>query len=204
MNMDLKLVSKRFLKFVDLITLKLWVFLLIILILLGLIIYCILCGIDSDITIALITAVGAIVTIIGSVYVNQKLSIENAKHQRALEIRRTKQDFYHKFTDSFMLRMTYYLNQNSIEFEEAEVSFCLERNRLPLYASQEIIEFIDKVAAGDGFTPDFKVYYEMVRRDLINEEFKDFDNLGKISITLPSEQTRRGTTKPQIIKDNVS
>jgi len=195
MNLQsLKLVGKEILKFIDLVALKLWIFLLIILILFSLIIYCICYTIDSNVTIALITAVGAIVTIIGSVYVNQKLSVENAKHQRALEIRKTKQDFYHKFTDSFMLRMTYFQNQNSIEFKEADVSFCLERNRLPLYASQEIIEFIEKVAAGNGFNPDFKIYYEMVRRDLINEEFKDFDNLGKISITLPAEQTRMGTT----------
>ena len=178
--------------------LNFWIFLAIIVLILSLIFYCIKANIDKPesvdtaIIYSLITALTAIIAVIGSIYVNQLLSIENSKNQRAMEIRKVKQDYYHKFTESFLLRMAYLPNQNSKEFKDADKAFCLERNRLPLYASQEIVEYVEEVATGKNQRADFKTLYEMIRRDLKNDSFSDFNNLKQLSVTLPAETTRFG------------
>ena len=148
--------------------------------------------VDEKIIISLIGSLTAIITVIGSIYVNKLLSNENSKQQRALEIRKTKQAYYHEFTESFLLRMAYLPNQKSKEFKDADKTFCIEKNRLPLYASQELIEYVDEVASGKSLTADFKTLFELIRKDLLNDELKEFDNLISLSVTLPSEETRQG------------
>lgn len=178
---------------------NIWIFLAVIILILGLIFFCIKANIDkpksvdSVIIISLIGALTAIITVIGSVYVNQLLTTENAKQQRAVEIRKIKQEYYHRFTESFLLRIAYLLNQKSIEFKEADKTFCLEKNRLPLYASQEIVEYVEEVADGKNLTADFKTLFEMIRKDLKNDDFADFDKLKHLSVTLPAESTRLGS-----------
>eukprot|EP00831_Metopus_contortus_P072058 TRINITY_DN65804_c0_g1_i1.p2 TRINITY_DN65804_c0_g1~~TRINITY_DN65804_c0_g1_i1.p2 ORF type:complete len:219 (-),score=48.64 TRINITY_DN65804_c0_g1_i1:7-663(-) len=130
---------------------------------------------------ALITALTAIITVIGSIYVNQSISAENTRNQRLVEIRKMKQDYYHRFTESFMLRMAYILNQNSTEFKEADKTFCIEKNRLPLYASQEIVEYVDEVASGKNLTADFKTLFELIRKDLNDDTSVSYTHL-----TLPT------------------
>jgi len=149
--------------------------------------------IDEKVIISLIGSLTAIITIIGSIYVNKILSNENSNNQRILEIRKTKQEYYHEFTESFLLRITYLPNQNSKEFKDADKKFCIEKNRLPLYASQEIIEYVEEVASGKTLTADFKTLFELIRKDLLNDELKEFKNLKSLNVTLPSEETRKGT-----------
>lgn len=149
--------------------------------------------VDEKIIISLIGSLTAIITVIGSIYVNKLLSNENSKQQRALEIRKTKQEYYHEFTESFLLRMAYLPNQKSKEFKEADRKFCIEKNRLPLYASQTLIEYVDEVASGKSLTADFKTLFELIRKDLLNDELKEFENLKTLNVTLPSEETRKGT-----------
>lgn len=149
--------------------------------------------IDEKIIISLIGSMTAIITIIGSIYVNKLLSNENSKQQRALEIRKAKQEYYHEFTESFLLRIAYLPNQKSKEFKDADRKFCIEKNRLPLYASQEMIEYVEEVASGKSLTADFKTLFELIRKDLLNDELKEFQNLKNINVTLPSDETRQGT-----------
>lgn len=178
--------------------LKLWHFCTVIGILLLFSAYCILCKVDSNVTIALIAAIGTSVTVIGSVYVNQKLAFENANVQRRVDIRKLKQDYYHKFTEAFMLRIAYSVNGESPEFKIADTTFCVEKNRLPLYASQEIVEYVESVANGQNAGAQFTKLFELIRKDLTSEEFLNFEKLATISVTLPTEITRRGTqVKPK-------
>jgi hypothetical protein len=152
----------------------------------------IIAGTYSDpIIISLIGSLTAIATVFSSIYLNS----ENARQQRASEVRKMKQDYYHKFKESFLLRLTYITNQNSKEFIEADKTFCIERNRLPLYASQEIIEYVDKVASGKLQNADFKTLFEIMRMDLKNEQFDEFKNLKELSVTLPAQATRLGSNK---------
>lgn len=180
-------------------SLNIWIFLAIIVLIIGLIFYSIQTNvekpnsIDNAIIYSLITALTAIITVIGSIYVNQSISAESSRNQRLVEIRKMKQDYYHKFTESFMLRMTYIPNQNSTEFKEADKTFCIEKNRLPLYASQKIVEYVDEVASGKNLTADFKTLFELIRKDLNDDTFTDFDNLKNISVTLPAPSTRLGS-----------
>ena len=50
--------------------------------------------IDDKIVISLIGSLTAIITVIGSIYVNKLLSNANSRQQRALETRKTKQEYY--------------------------------------------------------------------------------------------------------------
>ena len=94
-------------------SLNIWIFLAIIVLIIGLIFYSIQTNvekpnsIDNAIIYSLITALTAIITVMGSIYVNQSISAESSRNQRLVEISKMKQDYYHKFTESFMLRMAY-------------------------------------------------------------------------------------------------
>lgn len=178
---------------------KNWIIILILIILLLLIISSIILNqtdnftISDNIIIALIGSLTTIITIIGSIYVNQMLINENSRQQRLLEIRKIKQEYYHKFTEAFLLRLTYLRNMKSKEFKESDLKFCLEKNRLPLYASQELIEYVEEIASGKSQKADFKTLYKMIRLDLNKEGLKNFKNLQNLSVTLPTEQTRKGS-----------
>jgi len=178
---------------------KIWPLLLFVITMIALIVYTLELNkeapktVDDKIIISLIGSLTAILSVIGSIYVNKMLSNENSKQSRALDIRKTKQEYYNKFTESFLLRITYLPNQKSKEFKEADKTFCIEKNRLPLYASQEIIEYVDEVASGKSLTADFKTLFEMIRTDLLNDDLKEFHELKSLNVTLPSEGTRKGT-----------
>ena len=146
--------------------------------------------IDDKIVISLIGSLTAIITVIGSIYVNKLLSNENSRQQRALEIRKTKQEYYHKFTESYLLRMAYFPNQKSNEFKEADQKFCIEKNRLPLYASQELIEYVDEVQSGELVNAPFTTLFELIRKDLLNDELKEFQKLKIINVTLPFQNLK--------------
>lgn len=175
-----------------------WIFIIVVASIILLILYSILLNkskpgvVDDKIVIALIGSLTAIITVVGSIYINKQLSNENAKQQRAVEVRKMKQDYYHRFTESFLLRITFSLNETSPEFLEADKIFCIEKNRLPLYASQQVVELIEKVANGKS-DADFKLLFEMIRKDLKNDEFKDFTDLNELSVTLPTKATRLGS-----------
>lgn len=154
--------------------------------------------VSETIKISLIASLTAIISIIGSVFVNQHLSNENSKQQRAVEIRKIKQEFYHKFTESFLLKLTYLqkieskkidlnnpdLNNPDIQkYLEADRFFCLEKNRLPLYASQELVELVESVAKGTNIN--FTTLFDLIRKDLCNNDFFVFNDLKEISMTLP-------------------
>ena len=171
-------------------TFYLWIFIIIIALIISATIFCICLNIKTkvvsdNIILAFIGALTAIITIVGSIYVNQQLSVDNARQQREMEIRKIKQEYYHKFTESFMLKIAYLPKPDSDEYKSADKYFCLERNRLPLYASQELIEWVDSVARGTIPNADFTVLYDMIRKDLCNNDFKEFNNLKEISVTLP-------------------
>lgn len=166
-------------------------FILLVFVLLSVIAYINTIGLIGDsITIALIAALSAIISIIGSLFVSKQQASDNSRQQRALKIRETKQLFYNQFIEATVLKLANMYKVGSQEYKDADTKFCMERNRLPLYASQEIVEFVEKVASSAyqnkyEATFDFKTLYELIRKDLLNDELKEFKNLESLSVTLP-------------------
>jgi hypothetical protein len=60
-----------------------------------------------------------------------------------------------------------------------------------LYASQEVVEFFEQLANENSPNSDFKTFFEMIRKDLINEDLEKFKDLHKLSFTFPAQVTRQ-------------
>jgi hypothetical protein len=79
-----------------------------------------------------------------------------------------------------------YLNSELLWTKEAlenERKILIYKMRLPLYASQEVIEFFEK---SNSSKADFARLYELIRIDILNSSLKEFKNLGTISVHLPN------------------
>jgi hypothetical protein len=102
--------------------------------------------------------------------------LKDSKLQRDAEARQIKQDYYHMFLEAVSVKFSH---RNDIESEDAisaNRKFCVEVNRLPLYASQEVVEFVSQFAGGSK-APEFTVLYEAIRKDLCSNTYSGFDNL---------------------------
>ena len=108
--------------------------------------------------------------------------ISDAKLQRNAEARKIKQDYYHMFLEAISIKIST-PNPNSKEFELANQKYCLEFNRLPLYASQEVVEFF---SASAGAPPEFTQMYEVIRQDLYSDNFENFENLSSFNFQMPT------------------
>src|SRR5690554_1478819 len=90
--------------------------------------------------------------------------LKDSRLQRNAEARKIKQDYYHMFLEALSIKFSHI---NSMETEDgilANRKFCVEVNRLPLYASQEVVEFVSQFAGG-GKAPEFTALYEVIRQD---------------------------------------
>ena len=71
---------------------------------------------------------------------------------------------------------------------KAEMTFVLEANRLPLYASEEMIQFIEKIKnpqiAKETKMEEFLI---ILRRDLCENTFENFSDIKGISLVLPND-----------------
>lgn len=141
---------------------------------------------SDNVVIAFIGALAAFFTIIGSIYVAQNTANSNAKQQRDMEVRKLKQEYYHVFLEAMYLKFSNIKNMDCNETVEANKRFCIEVNRLPLYASQEVVESINDFAGG-GAPPEFSILYELIRKDLCSSTYEQFRNLKKIYFQIPNK-----------------
>jgi len=141
---------------------------------------------SDSVVISFIGALAASITILSSFLIAKQTSVSNAKLQRDMEARKIKQEFYHTFLEVLSVKFSYMKNMDSDTAIEANKKFCIEVNRLPLFASQEVVEWVNNLAAG-GTQADFKEFYELVRKDLCSDIYKDFDNLNKIHFQIPNK-----------------
>jgi len=119
--------------------------------------------------------------------------LKDSKLQRNAEAIKIKQDYYHTFLEALSIKFSHL---NSVVTEEAILAnqkFCIEINRLPLYASQEVVEFVNNFAGG-GNAPDFKDLYTLIRKDLCSDTYDSFQSLSQIHFQIPN--------KPQANKAN--
>ncbi len=95
----------------------------------------------------------------------------NAKNQRKLYMLQVKREYYNKFIEVLM-RKLFYRNYECIESIRANEDFCIEVNRLPLYASKEVIDYVNKIYNGEERSPIHLLL--LIRKDL---DMSDLSNL---------------------------
>ncbi|MCF2908299.1 hypothetical protein L1285_08175 [Pseudoalteromonas sp. DL2-H2.2] len=112
--------------------------------------------------------------------------LKDSKLQRDAEARQIKQDYYHMFLEAVSIKFSHHNDMESEDAISANRKFCVEVNRLPLYASQEVVEFVSKFAGG-GKAPEFTELYEVIRKDLCSNAYSGFDNLAQFHFQIPNK-----------------
>lgn len=118
--------------------------------------------------------------------VSELAYLSDAKLQRNAEARKIKQDYYHMFLEALSIKLSDISTMDTENAIIANQRFCIEVNRLPLYASQEVVEFVSEFASGRGKSPEFKALYEVIRKDLCSDTYDNFENLSQFYFQIPS------------------
>ena len=150
---------------------------------------------SDNVTIAFIGALAGLITILGSVVLAQRTARSNAQLQRDMEARKLKQEYYHNFLEALSIKHAFLNELESGDGFEANKTFCTEVNRLPLYASQEIVEVVNQFAAG-GKPPEFSEFYELVRKDLCSNSYECFEGLKQMHFQLPNKNSANQILDP--------
>ena len=134
----------------------------------------------------LITSGTTILTIIGSIVgsiIAVKLtSNSQIKEQQMAANREMKRKYYNAFIEAFTKKRLYIDKPDCIEKIEAEMAFIFEANRLSLYASEEMIQFVEEMknpTTAKKTTMDN--FLTIVRKDLCDNSFEKFSNISGIS-----------------------
>jgi len=105
----------------------------------------------------------------------------NVKNARIVDERRLKAQYYHVFLESCIKYFSYVQNKNaqanmSLEAADYNMNFCIEVSRLPLYASEEIIQYLskcqDKTEALDLSKLENLIIDDLESNDVENEKGK--------------------------------
>lgn len=138
----------------------------------------------DTILVALIGSGATIITVLGTVLVTKLTSNSNLKAQRAAESRKIKQENYNRFLEAFALKTSYINSDVPIEITE---KFCIEFNRLPLYASEEVVDLANNMAKNPS---EVKMYelYNTIRNDLCDDNYEVFKKLKEFNFQIPSQR----------------
>ena len=140
-----------------------------------------------EIIVALIAAGATVLTIIGSIVAVKVTSNSQIKEQKIAADREMKRKYYNAFIEAFTKKLFYINKPDCMEKIEAEMTFVLEANRLPLYASEEMIQFIERIKnstiAKETKMEEFLV---ILRKDLCENSFDNFSDIKKITLVMPN------------------
>ena len=140
-----------------------------------------------EIIVALIAAGATVLTIIGSIVAVKVTSNSQIKEQKIIADREMKRKYYNGFIEAFTQKLFYINKPDCMEKIEAEMTFVLEANRLPLYASEEMIQFIERIKnstiAKETKMEEFLV---ILRKDLCENSFDNFSDIKKITLVMPN------------------
>lgn len=140
-----------------------------------------------EIIVALIAAGATVLTIIGSIVAVKVTSNSQIKEQKIAADREMKRKYYNAFIEAFTKKLFYTNKPDCIEKIEADMAFVLEANRLPLYASEEMIQFIERIKnpkiAKETKMEEFLV---ILRKDLCENSFDNFLDIKGITLTMPN------------------
>jgi hypothetical protein len=142
---------------------------------------------------ALIAAAAGSISIVASVALAAHSAAESAKQKRQQEAREVRRQYFHQFLEVMSRKFALdRAGQDSVERQQATSEFCIEVNRLPLYASQNLVEMISRVASGNDPNPDFSKLYSAIRKDLCDDSFEPFENLAEFHFQVPNPPQGRG------------
>jgi hypothetical protein len=123
---------------------------------------------DPRLFVVFVAAITTIVTTLGSSYIAGFNAKQKFEQDRSTESRKLKIDYYNKFLDALTLKMS---DPHDTDINK---SFCMEKNRLPLCASTQVVELVEKVPTGKTTIVDL---YVEIRKDLATSEFSDLSDL---------------------------
>ena len=155
---------------------------------------------NTEIIVAIIAMIGVILTIIGSIIATNLTNNSQLEQQRIDSIREMKRTYYNQLIEAYTEKLMYINKPDSVEKIEAEIRFLKEANRVPLFASQEMTEFMERMKnpqiAEKTSTGEF---YLIMRKDLASSDFKNFDAPIELSISIPNNVTinEKGNKKIQ-------
>ena len=140
-----------------------------------------------EIIVALIAAGATVLTIIGSIVAVKVTSNSQIKEQKIAADREMKRKYYNAFIEAFTKKLFYINKPDCMEKIEAEMTFVLEANRLPLYASEEMIQFIERIK-NPQIAKETKMEELLVilRKDLCENSFDNFSDIKEIALTMPN------------------
>ena len=140
-----------------------------------------------EIIVALIAAGATVLTIIGSIVAVKVTSNSQIKEQKIAADREMKRKYYNAFIEAFTKKLFYINKPDCMEKIEAEMTFVLEANRLPLYASEEMIQFIERIK-NPQIAKETKMEELLVilRKDLCENSFDNFSDIKEITLTMPN------------------
>lgn len=121
--------------------------------------------------------------------------LKDSRLQRNAEARKIKQDYYHMFLEAVSIKFSHINSMGTEDGILANRKFCIEVNRLPLYASQEVVEFVSRFAGG-GKAPDFTELYEVIRKDLCSDTYDEFKNLSQFYFQIPEKIKANKSMQP--------
>ncbi|MCG5496593.1 hypothetical protein [Ectothiorhodospira variabilis] len=146
-------------------------------------------SVSDNVVIALIGAITAATTIVGSVFIAQITASHEGRKQRQTEARNLKREFYNRFLEHFSRKLATQNSPAGYDFEGNQ-KFCIEVNRLPLYASQAVVELVNHIASGRAVSPgeaDFNKLFSAIREDLCDDDYKGFRDLKTIHFQIPNK-----------------
>lgn len=143
---------------------------------------------ENEIIIALIEAGTTILTIIGSIVgsiIAVKLTGKSQiKEQKIAADREMKRQYYKAFVEALTKKMFYENKPECIEKVEAEIAFQLESNKLVLYASEEVVQFMEGIK-DPAKECNLGEILLLLRKDLCDSSFERFVNIKEIKFTMP-------------------
>ena len=132
---------------------------------------------ETEIIVAIIAASATVMTIIGSIIATQMTTNAQLREQQIASNREMKRNYYAKFIDAFTKKLFYADKPDCVEKVMAEMEFVLEANKLPMFASEEMLQFIEKMknpkAAQDTPVGEF---LKILRNDLCENDFNKLSN----------------------------
>lgn len=142
----------------------------------------------TQIQVAIITITGVIITVVGSIVATNLTNNGQIEQQRIEVVREMKRTYYNQLIEAYTKKLMYVNQPDSIEKVEAEMQFLEEASRLPLYASEEMVKFIEDMKKPDIAEKTTTVkFYKIIRNDLCSNAFEKFNDLNEISIIIPDK-----------------
>lgn len=136
---------------------------------------------SENIIIAIIGVAGLMFTALGSILLAKYTTNSEVKMRN----REIKQRYYDEFAEAFIKKNILIRNINHPESKSINEKFFLEVHKLPLYASPEMIDLVERMKSGE--VPSFGTIYSIMRDDLISDRLVPLKNQA-IMFSVPQEE----------------